>query len=128
MTEPLSKEPLAVIVEDHAETADVFVKALESAGFTTTIIVDGRQALAELPALRPVLITLDLQLPYVSGEKVLEQIRGNVELARARIVLVTAEQQLASHLEDEVDLILLKPVPFDQLRELASRWHARLVG
>lgn len=125
-TQSQARRPLAVVVEDHGGTADLFVKALEAAGFATVVIADGRQALAQLPSLRPALITLDLKLPYVPGEQVLREIRANEGLAKARVVLVTAEQQLASHLEEDVDLILLKPVPFDQLRELASRWYARL--
>ena len=117
------QQHLAVIIEDHADTAAVFVEALESAGFTTMVIGDGREALSQLPFLQPALIILDLQLPFVPGERVLAQIRGDERLARTRVVVVTAEQQLASHLAEKVDLVLLKPVPFGQLRELASRWQ-----
>ena len=46
---------LAVIIEDHAETAAVFVDALESAGFATAVLSDGREALAQLPHLQPML-------------------------------------------------------------------------
>ena len=120
-----SAETLALVIEDHADTAEMFVKALEAAGFATLAIGDGQEALARLPALRPVLITLDLQLPHVPGEQILAQIKTDDRLAQTRIILVTGEQQLAAHLKEQVDLVLLKPVRFDQLRDLAARWRSR---
>ena len=125
-SEPAAEKPLAVVIEDHTDTAELFARALESAGFATAIMADGRQALTELPGLQPALILLDLRLPLVSGERVLQAIRSNERLDGTRIFLTTGEQQLASHLKDAVDLILLKPVPFEQLRELARRWQERM--
>jgi two-component system response regulator TctD len=124
--QPQDGDPLAVIIEDHADTADLFARALDAAGFETTIMADGREAVTELATLRPALILLDLRLPFVPGERVLAQIRSDERLERTRIFLVTGEQQLASHLKEAVDLILLKPVPFEQLRELASRFRQSL--
>lgn len=124
--EPLAEKPLAVIIEDHTDTAELFARALEAAGFVAIIMADGRQALTQLPSLKPALILLDLRLPYVSGERVLEAIREDERLDGTRIFLATGEQQLASHLKDAVDLVLLKPVPFEQLRELARRWQERM--
>lgn len=119
-------KPLAVVVEDHADMAEIFVKALDAAGFATVTIDNGLEALQRLPQLQPRLIALDLQLPRVSGERILEQIGADERLAKTRVILVTAEQQLASHLAEKVDLVLLKPVAFDQLRDLAERMRSTL--
>lgn len=117
-------KPLAVVVEDHADMAEIFVKALNAAGFATMVIGNGLEALQRLPELRPSLIALDLQLPRVSGERILEQIRADERMIGTRVILVTAEQQAASHLTQKVDLVLLKPVAFDQLRDLAERMRS----
>ena len=119
-------KPLAVVVEDHEEMAYIFVKALEAAGFATMVIRNGLEARRQLPELQPSLIALDLQLPRVSGETLLELIHTDERLLETRVILVTAEQQAASHLAQKVDLILLKPVAFDQLRDLAERMRSSL--
>ncbi len=122
-----SVSPLpALIVEDDTMQADIFQHAIENAGFKTEIVDDGPQALQRLehpPA--PVLIVLDLHLPGISGEKILHHIRSTPHLQNAMVILATANPRMASALEGECDLVLIKPVSFTQLRDLATRLRRR---
>jgi DNA-binding response OmpR family regulator len=118
-TLPLS--PLAMIVEDDEKLSEIYSMAVEAAGFTVRAIHQGDLALLEVAALQPRLVILDLQLPSVSGEVILKAIRGNDNLRKTKVIVTTADAIRASMLEEDGDLVLIKPVSFSQLRDLAFR-------
>lgn len=111
----------ALIIEDDGDLAAVFAQALQAAGFATGIIRDGDQALAWLAVATPDVVVLDLQLPHVSGVDILRRIRADVRLAQTRIIVATGDPHLADILQDQPDLVLIKPISFSQLRDLAGR-------
>lgn len=111
----------AMIIEDNEDLAIIFAEALQAAGFDTGIIQDGQTALARLEASTPDIIILDLHLPHVSGDKILERIRTEERLTETRVIIATADPRMADMLKDEADLVLLKPISFGQLRDLAAR-------
>ena len=124
MIESLSEaKPLALIVEDNDSVAEVCRVALEQAQFEVELAQDGRTALERLTTITPILIILDLHLPYVSGYQILHQIRSNDRLTGSRIILTTADLPRAESLQNEVDFVLVKPFGFIKLYELARNLH-----
>ncbi len=116
----------ALIIEDDAMQADIFQHAIENAGFKAEVIDNGPQALQRLEnPPTPVLIVLDLHLPGVSGEEILRHIRSTPHLKNAMVILATANPRMATLLEGESDLVLIKPVSFTQLRDLSTRLRQR---
>lgn len=113
--------PLALIVEDEYDISVIFSKALQSAGFETKVIRAGDIALAWLSSGAPDVIVLDLNLPHVSGEAILEYIRTDERLASTKVIVATAFPRMAENLQHEADCVLTKPVSFGQLRDLATR-------
>jgi two-component system sensor histidine kinase/response regulator len=113
--------PLALIVEDDEDAGIIFSNALHDAGFDTEIIQTGDEALIRLDNVAPDLVVLDLELPRVPGVEILRRIRANVRLAKTQVIIATAFPDMAVGLEDEADLVLIKPVSFAQLRDLATR-------
>ena len=111
----------AMIIEDNEDLAIIFAEALQAAGFDTGIIQDGDTARARLKSCAPNIIILDLHLPYVSGEDILKQIRADERLVETRVIIATADPRMADMLKDQADLVLLKPISFGQLRDLAAR-------
>ena len=111
----------ALIIEDDADLAIIFAEAIKAAGFETQIIRDGRIALTQLATSAPSIVVLDLHLPNVSGATVLEKIRSDARLTRTLVILTTADARLADMLQTKADLVLVKPVSFGQLRDLAAR-------
>jgi DNA-binding response OmpR family regulator len=114
-------ERFAMIVEDNEDLAIIFAEALQAAGFDTGIIQDGDTALTRLEGCVPTIIILDLHLPYVSGEDILKRIRVDERLAETRVIIATADPRMADMLKNQADLVLLKPISFGQLRDLAAR-------
>lgn len=113
--------PLALIIEDDPKLADIFNMALKEAKYDTEIISDGKLALAKLAETVPSVVLLDLHLPGVSGSQILEHIRSDDRLAATRVMLATADTLMAEKLRGKANIVLLKPVSFSQLRDLASR-------
>jgi CheY-like chemotaxis protein len=117
--------PLALIVEDDQDLALIFSEAMRRAGFETEIFSDGKAALARLARAAPAVVVLDLHLPRLSGRDILHQIRAEERLSKTRIILTTADARMAHSLRDKADVVLLKPVSFDQLYLMAKRLRLR---
>jgi chemosensory pili system protein ChpA (sensor histidine kinase/response regulator) len=113
--------PLAFVIEDEPSLATIFALALDKAGYRVEIIREGRQALKQLAVTEPYIVILDLHLPYVSGESILQYIRNDSRLAKTQVIITTADALQAELLHKKADLVLLKPVSFQQLRDLAAR-------
>jgi len=111
----------ALIIEDDYDASFIFAEALQAAGFETEIIRSGDTALARLTVATPDVVVLDLHLPRAAGTDILRQIRADVRLAGTRVIVATADPRMAEILEDEADLILIKPISFSQLRDLSAR-------
>jgi DNA-binding response OmpR family regulator len=111
---------LGLIIEDDEDLSVIFSEALQAAGFETEIIKRGDTALERLAATTPDVVVLDLQLPKITGMDVLHQIRADERLKKTRVIIATAHPHMAESLRDEADLVLLKPISFSQLRDLAS--------
>ena len=115
---------LALIIEDSQTQALIMAEALRAAGFETEIIPTGDAAVDRLAIVAPDIVVLDLHLPGVSGVDILRHIRTEARLDQTRVIVVTVEPQTADIIRDEADLVLLKPVDFAQLRDLAARLGA----
>ena len=116
-------DSLVLIIEDDDHLANIFATGLQAANFEIEIVRDGRAALDRLAVMTPDIVVLDLHLPKVSGQEILKSIRGDTRLERTKIILATADPILAARLQNEVNLVLLKPITFRQLRDMATYLH-----
>lgn len=119
--EPAEAKPLALVIEDDPRQADIFAQALLLADYETEVIGEGQSAVERLAEVAPALVVLDLQLPGLSGEKILRTIRAAPHLTDTRVIVATAHDRRADPVRRESDLVLLKPISFTQLRDLAVR-------
>ncbi len=116
-----SSQPCAVIVEDDDKLIDIFSKATILAGFQTTGVKNGADALDILKSIQPEIIVLDLHLPGLTGDRLLDEIRRHELLKNTQIILATADPAMADMLREKSDYVLEKPISFSQLRDLAIR-------
>jgi diguanylate cyclase (GGDEF)-like protein len=112
----------ALIVDDDRDTARFFGTVLGLVGFDVEIVLTAREALAQLASLVPDLILLDMRLGYeLGGGDILFQIRSNPRLDKTRVIVITAYPAMADSISNLADLVLLKPVEVEQLKQLAER-------
>ncbi|MFK7803429.1 MAG: response regulator [Anaerolineae bacterium] len=115
------KQSKALVIEDNVDLANVFSIALSEAGFDIEMIHDGSLALSHLAVFTPNIIVLDLHLPHISGEEILNYILGEDRFASTRLIIASADHRLATSLQQDNIIVLIKPVSFKQLRELSTR-------
>jgi DNA-binding response OmpR family regulator len=113
------------VIEDEVQLAAIYVRALELAGYLATAIYDGQEAMDTLCLSPdgPALIVLDLNLPLLPGKEILRFVRRDARFSKTRVILATSDSAaVIGEIEDKSDIVLLKPIGFTQLRELASRF------
>lgn len=113
--------PHALIVEDEESLLTIFQKAISMAGYSVEGVADGQDALNRLANLTPALLLLDLHLPQVAGDEIIDRLRQNPKFDNTRIILATADARMGNHIESKADLVLIKPIRFSTLKRLASR-------
>ena len=111
----------ALIIEDDPDAAFIAQKAMLNNGLQTEVISEGNKASERLRDFVPDVILLDLHLPNVSGLDLLKQIRGTPALSATKVVLMSADYRMADSIEDDADMVLIKPVTYSQIRELIER-------
>lgn len=120
-----------VIVEDNASLAEIYKTRLELIGYTCFIAYNGITALYFIQKEMPDLVLLDLMIPDIAGDEVLEKMRAS-EWGKTTKVLVISNlnqsdapqnlQQLgiegyvvkANMINDQIDQLvnnILKPSP-----------------
>ena len=77
------------IVEDDLPIAHMYKLKLESAGFQTVVAHDGKQGLEVIEKQLPQLILLDLRMPVMSGDEMLEQMRQTDWGSNIRVIILT---------------------------------------
>jgi CheY-like chemotaxis protein len=112
----------ALIVEDDQAVAELFQKALQDAGYQVEILENGHKAQAQLVFTTPDLILLDLHLPNLSGEVILRQIRGQQRLSQTRIIVTTGDREAGARYVGMADEVIIKPVGYELLRQLAEKY------
>ncbi|MFN2272442.1 MAG: two-component system response regulator [Anaerolineae bacterium] len=119
-------QPLAFIVDDHGDSAAIFSEAMRIAGFAIKVIQSGSEALARLEETSPDVVVLDLCLPGVAGTEILQRIRAEERLAKAHVIVVSADPILAGDTMKLADQVLIKPIGFIWLRDLALELAGKL--
>jgi DNA-binding NarL/FixJ family response regulator len=105
-------------IEDNGDTASLMLEVLEDEGFSVAIAETGLEGLDALRD-RPDLVLCDIDLPDVSGLKLLEQIRtGTLLPANVPFIFVTAFAQRGYQMHARklgCDDYITKPIDFELL-------------
>jgi DNA-binding response OmpR family regulator len=116
------QKDLALIIEDDPQLSQIYEEAVKAAGYTDIErILDGNVAVERLKKVVPALVVLDLNLPNIGGPEILSAIRAQARLRDTKIILTSADARRAGELNDLVDIVLIKPVQFSTLRDMAAR-------
>jgi chemosensory pili system protein ChpA (sensor histidine kinase/response regulator) len=113
----------ALIVEDSSILGIYFSKVLADADYEVEIMADGQDAVAWLQENVPDLLLLDLNIPRISGEKVLAYIRADERFANTRTLIISGSATRARQVREKVDFVLHKPIEYRQLHRLSKVFH-----
>jgi excisionase family DNA binding protein len=112
-----------LVVDDDQRMATSIRRALEAAGFETTPAYDGFHAGALMGSFAPDVITLDLEMPNLSGIEVIRFVRDSEHFRKVKILVVSAlgRENLAEAVREGADDALTKPFSNDELVEKVRR-------
>jgi len=79
-----------LIVEDNELNMKLFNDLLEAYGYRTIKTMSGQDAMSLARAHRPDVILMDIQLPEISGEDIIEWMKSDPDLRAIPIIAVTA--------------------------------------
>ena len=79
-----------LVVEDNELNLKLFCDLLRAHGFDAEPVRDGREAVARARSFMPDLIVMDIQMPWISGLELIEQMKSDEELRSTPIMAVTA--------------------------------------
>jgi len=127
----MAKRLRILVVEDNADSRELYTLVLTRAGFEVKGAVDGEQALEMLDQCDPDLLITDIQTPNLSGIDLIRRIRANENWAKLPIIAVTAfgPDQLAHAALHGATRVLRKPFEPNRLLsavfELTRKIRAR---
>jgi len=130
----MTGEPIVILLaEDDPAHAEIVRRNLENSRIANRLVHvnDGQEALDYLyrreryanpeDSPRPGLILLDLRMPKVDGLEVLRTVKGDSELMRIPVVVLTtsaAETDMARAYDNHANSYLVKPVDFEKFVNL----------
>jgi DNA-binding response OmpR family regulator len=85
-----------LVIEDDPDVSRSIADALETSGYSVRVASDGDEALAACEQWAPDVIVLDHNLPVMSGEQFLKEIRWQPALSRVPILLISALGELGA--------------------------------
>lgn len=101
-----------LIVEDDRFIGEMYVRSLNKAGYTVDWVVDGNDGLVAARNKPYDLIILDIMLPEMRGNEILQALRGEQDLIpKSRVIVFTnfdQDDESRIIMEHNVDAYLIK--------------------
>ena len=107
----------AVVIEDDDDLRDMISTVLERAGLSVVTAPNGLDGLAAVRATHPVVITVDLKMPGISGLETITRIRDISDALIVVLSAMTAQNDEDESLQAGADVFILKPFHTRQLQE-----------
>lgn len=117
-----------LLVEDNLDLAEIIIETLRLIDIEIDHATHGSKAVEKFKSLNPALVLLDLQLPDISGWRILDHINelqaGLSPQERTKIIVITSHDdppnRLISKLQG-VSFFLAKPITMDQLENVVHK-------
>jgi len=110
-----SQHVIILVVEDDPHVRELLYDVLTGESYAVVAARTGEEALAILATVRPSLMTLDLDLPGISGELVLKKLRQRDDVHDVPSVIISAKHPIPAEVRKLAQAVVLKPFDLDEL-------------
>lgn len=120
-----------LIVDDHADAAQMLAAILEMDGHKTAVVGDGHQALQVAQAFEPHMVFLDIEMPGMNGYETARALRKLAGLEQVTLVALTGWDCPKSRIRVKdagFDHHLSKPTALATVRSLVAQIADTLAG
>lgn len=128
MSADLPRRNVALVVDDSPETLRLLTDALDGAGLTVIVALDGLAAVRIVEQITPDVILLDAVMPGIDGFETCVRLKRHVALANVPIIFMTGlseTQHIVRGLEAGGVDYVTKPIVID---EMLARIRVHLVN
>jgi CheY-like chemotaxis protein len=116
----LNGTPVAVVIDDNAEAADLIRETLARDGFYVLVTHNGADAVDLVRRVRPDVVTLDVLMSGLTGWEVLEILKSDVETAAIPVIIISMVESKPVGLDVSAEGHLTKPVDRAKLLALVN--------
>jgi CheY-like chemotaxis protein len=113
--------PVILVVDDNPAIRLLIQDILDDMQYKVMLAADGPTALTAMTTIVPDLVTLDLDLPGITGGQVLELIRQQDSLRDVKVVIVSSTEIIPPQVKELSQAILRKPFDVDVLLDIIQR-------
>ena len=107
--------PVALVIDDSAETRDVYALILELEGFAVVQARNGQEGVARAVESRPDIIITDLSMPIMDGWETIRRLRADQRTRSIPIIVCSGLDGEHGLESSRADALLAKPCPLDAL-------------
>ena len=117
-----------LLIEDEKNIQNVYASLLKTSGYEVEVADDGIEGLDKAQKLIPDLIVLDLVLPKLDGELVLEGLKEEEKTSGIPVLIISAksdQNSIKNSLSMGADNYLVKPISRDEFLEAVKNLTAK---
>jgi DNA-binding response OmpR family regulator len=114
----MEREPTHVVIlviEDDPLVRELLQNVLTEEGYQAIAATTGAEALTAMTTVMPHLITLDLDLPGITGDVILKELRQRDDTRDLPIVIISAKHPIPAEVRKLAQAVLPKPFDLDKL-------------
>lgn len=113
------KAKKVLVVDDEIAIAKLVSLVVKELGVQVETASNGAEALQKIAANKPDLIIVDLIMPVMTGEELIQEVQGNPDTQDVKIILLTTRQGARGYHKDAFPLIS-KPFEPSQVKALVQ--------
>jgi two-component system alkaline phosphatase synthesis response regulator PhoP len=121
------RKPLILVIEDDPSVQDLLALLLTGEGYDVIKAADGLEGLVKLDRERPSLVILDLMMPNVSGDRVLQELQSDARLRGVPVLIVSGRHDVHESFDVSIgpENVFAKPLDpaalIDRVEELLGK-------
>jgi CheY-like chemotaxis protein len=112
----VSEGPTVLVVDDDLDVQSLLAGLLTKAGYKVEVANSGAEAILLLERIEPQVMLVDLLMPGIVGQELLEYLRASPHLANVPVAIVSGSPELAP----DGYRLFRKPVSFKSLLEFVK--------
>jgi DNA-binding response OmpR family regulator len=110
-----SARVVILVVEDDPHVRELLAEVLSDEGYDVITAANGDEALTTITTVWPQLITLDLDLPGLSGALILQAMRQRDNTDTLPVVIVSAKHPIPAEVRNMAQAVIPKPFELEEL-------------
>src|SRR6201995_4289513 len=112
------KRDIALVIDDSPETLRLLTDALDSAGMTVMVAMDGAAALRIVEQITPDIVLLDAMMPGMDGFETCRRLKRDAEFSNVPVIFMTGlaeTEHIVSGLEAGGVDYVTKPIVIEEM-------------